>query len=317
MLRFAQEVEDFNALFPDEASCVEAVMELKWRHGFRCDECGHDAAYRISTRKLPLFECIRCGHQSSLTSGTFLHKSRTPLRKWLSAMYSVTQFEAGINAVELSKQLAVTYKTAFSMLRKIRKCIASMDSDVLLEGRVQGKHALYMHKLNPRRDRVSTGQSAVVARSVSEDSGSSYYKFKLLERTKPIAVPLNVKEREAFEEQYCGDEVGNVEWDARYQAKWRHDCLLEAALPSVEERDSDKISIGLATIARKAFQWITDKFQGVGPKYTSLYFDEFCYRLNGLAGRRGGVEMLSSLLGNMTSCGRLKTVMASATQNVG
>ena len=308
--RYGQYVEEFDRLFPDEETCVETVLQLKWRDGFRCDRCGHDAAYRIQTRRLPLFECAGCGRQASLTSGTFLHKSSTPLRKWLFAMFCVARKEASIHASALAYLLRVTYKTALSMLRKIRACISAMDRDVRLEGRVQGKHILFMNDLLLREERVAKEQSAVVARSVSEETGESYYKIKLLSRRKPARQPLSEEDRETFERQYCEDGIRQVEWDARYQAKWNHAFRLESVLPAADEKDPERVSIGLAMAARRAFEWMNRTFHGIGPKYAALYFDEFCFRLNGLVRGIRSEDLWELLLGNMTSVPRYQQATA-------
>lgn len=113
--------------FPTEASCVPVLFSYKWPHGFRCPNCRHPHAYVIRTRRLPLYECGSCRHQTSLTAGTIFEGSRTSLRKWIAAIWLVANPKEGINAVRLRSIIDVTYKTAWAMLHKIRTAISCAD----------------------------------------------------------------------------------------------------------------------------------------------------------------------------------------------
>ena len=42
-----------------------------------CPKCEHSVFYFLETRKL--HQCTRCKHQASVTAGTIMHKSHTPL----------------------------------------------------------------------------------------------------------------------------------------------------------------------------------------------------------------------------------------------
>ncbi|WGU97413.1 transposase [Paenibacillus dendritiformis] len=77
-------------------SCIPALFALKWLHGFRCPNCRHVRAYVIRTRRLPLYECSDCRHQTPLTAGTILEGSRTSLRKWIGAIWLVSNPKNGL-----------------------------------------------------------------------------------------------------------------------------------------------------------------------------------------------------------------------------
>lgn len=87
------ELETFNERFADEKDCFDLIYKVKWPTGYKCPRCGHPHAYTVATRRLPLYECMSCRHQSSLTAGTIFTKSRTSLRKWLLALYLVSSSE--------------------------------------------------------------------------------------------------------------------------------------------------------------------------------------------------------------------------------
>src|SRR5665647_382834 len=93
--------------YSTEEACAGALLAAKWPNGFTCANCGHRHAYTITTRRLPLFECAGCRHQSSLISGTVMEGSRTSLRKWFHTLLLVSLQPAGVNAVQLCASLNV------------------------------------------------------------------------------------------------------------------------------------------------------------------------------------------------------------------
>src|SRR5262249_11252924 len=75
--------------------------------------------HRITSRRV--YGCDHCGHQLSPTARTLFHKSDTPLVKWFYAIYLIAQIHSRISANQLQRELDVTYKTAWRMLKEIRK----------------------------------------------------------------------------------------------------------------------------------------------------------------------------------------------------
>ncbi len=68
--------------FTDDAACARYLVALRWPDGFRCPRCAHDHAWMLET-KARTYECARCGTQTSVTAGTFMHGSKVA-RKLLS-----------------------------------------------------------------------------------------------------------------------------------------------------------------------------------------------------------------------------------------
>jgi ISXO2-like transposase domain len=64
-------------------------------------------------------------HQASVTAGTVMHGTRTPLRLWFWAAYLVATHTPGISAKQLQRQLGLSrYETAWLMLQKLRRAVA-------------------------------------------------------------------------------------------------------------------------------------------------------------------------------------------------
>ena len=155
---FPRTILEFQARFGDEQSCLDYLFECRWPDGFVCPRCKGGKAWPIAARRL--WECSGCHHQVSLTAGTVLHKTHTPLQLWFWAAYLLTTGSPGISAVQLQRQLGLgRYQTAWMMLHKLRRAMVNPER-ALLAGEVEvdecevgGREA---GKPSPKRSRLSS-----------------------------------------------------------------------------------------------------------------------------------------------------------------
>lgn len=50
-----------------------------------------------------------------MTAGTIFHKTRTPLASWFWGIYRMSFDKKGISAVQLMKEIGVSYVTSWAM----------------------------------------------------------------------------------------------------------------------------------------------------------------------------------------------------------
>ena len=62
---------------------------------------------------------------SSVTSGTIMHDTHLPLRKWFVAIYLMCDSRKGVSANQLKRQLNVAYKTAWYLCHRIREAMGN------------------------------------------------------------------------------------------------------------------------------------------------------------------------------------------------
>jgi hypothetical protein len=120
-LPFPKSLRDFQRLFKDDAACARYLEGAKWPDGFRCPHCkARGEPVRIANRPLVL-ACRKCRKQTSLTVGTVMQRTHTPLTVWFWAAYLVSSLTPGISAVQFQRQLGLTrYETAYGILHKLR-----------------------------------------------------------------------------------------------------------------------------------------------------------------------------------------------------
>ena len=89
-----------------------------------CPRCGHRRAYELASQRR--WQCAGCRHQVSVTAGTILHRTKTPLTVWFWAAYLMTTDKRGVSALLLQRQLGLgRYETAWMMLHKFRRAMVN------------------------------------------------------------------------------------------------------------------------------------------------------------------------------------------------
>ena len=129
-LPFPGSLPEFQRLFPDETACAEYLERARWSDGFICPHCGvADEPRYISTRP-GVLRCRHCRRDTSLTSGTVMARTHTPLSVWFWAAYLVASQTPGMSAVQFQRQLGLSrYETAFQILHKLRAGMVRPDQD--------------------------------------------------------------------------------------------------------------------------------------------------------------------------------------------
>lgn len=117
-------MREFQRQFATEDACQDYLARCRWTDGFKCPRCGHGRSYRI--RKHRRWQCVECRYQVSLTAGTILHNTRTPLTVWFWAAYLMVTDKRGISALLLQQQLGLRrYETAWMLLHKLRRAMVN------------------------------------------------------------------------------------------------------------------------------------------------------------------------------------------------
>lgn len=119
--------KQFQALYPDDDACLQAVFDRKRSADDACPGCGVLGAkfHKITGRRA--YACQECGHHFYPCVGTPFEKSSTPLTLWFHAMYLMTSTRNGVSAKELQRQLGVTYKCAWRIGHQLRLLMSARD----------------------------------------------------------------------------------------------------------------------------------------------------------------------------------------------
>ena len=122
--------------FADEDTCRAELARLRWPERVACLRCGSLSIFDIKNRNQ--YQCKDCQYHFSVTTGTMLHDSHLPLRKWFLATYLIVEAKKSISSRQLGRTLKVARKTEWYLSHRIREAMAqAMASDPLLDGVVE------------------------------------------------------------------------------------------------------------------------------------------------------------------------------------
>jgi transposase-like protein len=116
-------------IYHDADKAREHLEALIWPDGVICPHCKErEHESRISGGRPGLYFCNACRNQFTVTVGTPFESSKLPLTKWVLATHLMAESKTGISAYQLQRSLAISYKSAWFMCRRIRE--AMMDIDI-------------------------------------------------------------------------------------------------------------------------------------------------------------------------------------------
>jgi len=111
--------------FPHDGAILEFIFDTL--HSRECS-CGgtYKPLFHIENSTLVgrrQYQCSKCRYQIAPTAGTIFHKSDTPLTLWFHAILVFANAKSSVSAKYLERELEVTYKTAWRMLKLIQKAL--------------------------------------------------------------------------------------------------------------------------------------------------------------------------------------------------
>lgn len=112
---------DFLQNFPNEESARIYFEEKRWGYERRCPHCGSNDTVECADHKPMPYRCRSCRKHFSVRTGTVLSESKVSLRRWLMAIYMMTNVRKGIPSTQMARELGVTQKTAWFVAHRIRE----------------------------------------------------------------------------------------------------------------------------------------------------------------------------------------------------
>ena len=108
-----------------EPLAVAFLEKQRWGDTPTCPLCGSVAVYKMTGRdgkrnKDYRWRCKDCKEMFTVRTRTIFEESRLPLRIWVFAFWKACASKKGISALQLSREMEVTHKSALFVLRRIR-----------------------------------------------------------------------------------------------------------------------------------------------------------------------------------------------------
>jgi transposase-like protein len=116
-----------NPAFTDESKAREFLEASRWPDGAVCPFCGQlETVHALGGKSMGpgWYFCSDCKEKFTVRVGTVMERSHIPLHKWLFATHLIVSSKKGMSALQLSRMLGITYKSAWFMCHRIRESMA-------------------------------------------------------------------------------------------------------------------------------------------------------------------------------------------------
>ncbi|KND48452.1 MAG: ISSpo3, transposase [Parcubacteria bacterium C7867-005] len=146
--------------FPTDEACLNFIYDSL--HSRLCS-CGGTYSLLKGRRQ---FQCSNCRFQIAPCIGTIFEKSPTPLTLWFHAVLVFSNAKSGISSKQMQRELEVTYKCAYRMLKMVRESLS--DNGDLLKGDVEVDSSVfggksYGGKYNKYQKQMLNNKSIAIA----------------------------------------------------------------------------------------------------------------------------------------------------------
>jgi transposase-like protein len=140
-----------------EALAVEFMEQQRWGSAPACPRCGSAAVYQMKADngernadyRWRCKDCAKAKNEKTgkainamftVRTGTIFEETRLPMRVWVYAFWKACSSKKGISALQLSREMEITHKSALFVLRRIRHGLGydeSAEPKKLLTGTVE------------------------------------------------------------------------------------------------------------------------------------------------------------------------------------
>lgn len=288
MLNFPTTIFEFNRRFSTEEACWNYLKEIRWPDGvvdYR-DGATRPIAY-CSTRKVWEFPD---NFQQSVTAGTVMHKTRTPLTHWFYAAYLMATLKPGISALQLQRQLGMHFKTAYMLLMKLRAGLVNPFRSKL-HGVVEVDETYVGGKAAGKRGRGAASKSIVVGAVEVIDLSDKQVGGRIRMRKISAASSGNLHKFITDNVERGSTIITDGFKGYDHVAGWGYTHRIMHGEDSIEVA-KQLVHIHRAFSNLKTF--INGTYHGVSRKHLQAYLNEYVFRYNR---RRLPFESFNALLG--------------------
>ena len=274
--------------FGSDEDCADYLDWLRWPEGFCCPWCAGVGDW-FSTSGV--HRCSDCGRRVSVTSGTILHSTKTPLTVWFEAAWLMMTSKQGMSAQGLARVAGLgSYQTAWTMLHKFRTVMVP-GGRRLLSGRIEVDEMFVGGLKHGVGGRGAAGKVLVVGAIEHGPGGFGRARLQVI----PDASAATLG---AFLRAHVtpGSTVLTDAWKSYPAAARSAGVAHEVLNVSAIGQPAHTLLPGVHRLFSLTKRVLEGTYQGsVQPEHLQAYLNEFVFRFNRRAARRRGLLFLRLL----------------------
>lgn len=277
----------FTKQFPNEESCRQHLKEQREKQGIVCSKCGCVHHYWKKNRNE--WQCKKCGHRTTLTSGTVMHGTKLPIMYWYIAMHLLTSTKKSFSALEMQRQLGHNrYQPIWELMHKLRNVMGQRDAEYQLCGSIELDEGFFSTErdetekdkpLKAGRGSQRKAKVLVMAESTSVE-GSKMNIKKQVGHIKMIVIP-NLKASTIDVEVIDNiKKESSLITDASSSYVHFKNLVNEHTSQVIAPKEVSKVLPWVHIVISNAKRLLLDIYHDVKTEFLQSYLNEFCYKFN-------------------------------------
>jgi transposase-like protein len=266
----------------NEAQAVAFFEKQRWGNTPACPRCGSVEFYSMvgkdgQRNKDYRWRCRDCREMSTVRTGTIFEETRLTMRVWVYAIWKACSSKKGISALQLSREMEITHKSALFVLRRIRHGMGEVAPEKLT-GTIEVDE-VYVGPRRPRYKGISKqGRGTLKTPVMGMVQRGGDVRFKMLERITAENLNKFVAENADLSCRIITDEF-NMYKKVGSKFEGGHEVVTHSAGEYVRPgTDVHSNSIeGVFSLIRRG---VMGTFHSVSRKHLPNYLNEFQFRWN-------------------------------------
>ena len=265
--------------FPTQSDCIAHLEELRWGNMPACPTCGSTNVTKFKTGYQ--YHCNDENKSFSCLKDTIFEGTRLPLHKWFYAISLMLSAKKGLSAMQLSRNLDVTWNTAWYTSMRIRCAMA--DQSYILEGIVQSDSTYVGGKPRKKNDRTAentnkrgkgTKKEQIIGFVEQKPNGKVIAKH-VDKGTETVELLKLLKKNVKLDKSILVTDEG-VEYTKEFDKIIQKMTIKHKEFFAKEGINTNTIESFWAIIKRG----ITGQYHHLSKRYLPFYISEFAYRYN-------------------------------------
>lgn len=264
-----------------EPLSVAFLERQRWGDCPACPRCGDVSVYSMTGRdgernKDYRWRCRGCKEMFTVRTKTIFEETRLPLRVWVYAIWKACSSKKGISALQLSREMEITHKTALFVLRRIRHGLGEINQP-RMKGTIEvdelyvGGKPRYKGVSKPGRGSDRTPVVGIVQRGGD-------VRFQMMERVTSMNISRFVAENADLSCRIVTDEAPVYKFVGKF-FEGGHEVVTHSAKEYVRKgTDIHSNTVeGVFSLIRRG---VMGTFHSVSRKHLPNYLNEFQFRWN-------------------------------------